>query len=126
MAELSLEQIAKLINEYRGLIKKRDPKQEQVRRLSRVDYLLRQVTLNGEQIMEMQTFDPVLPSNDDIRNSTVYGGLKEEYEKMERKYKGSERRYDNLVRKIEEELGSQFRLKNLIEEQRKEAERGYS
>ena len=126
MSELNLEEIAQLIHEYHELIRKGDSGTPENRgRLSRVEYLLSQVTLTGEQIMEMQTLDPLLLGNNDVKRSAIYEELKEGYDKLRRKHDGLQDRYSILVRKVEEEFGSQFRLKDLIDEQRKDAERDY-
>ena len=122
---LTLEEIAELIHEYHGLIRKGylPGGSSEASRLSRVSYILSQITLTGEQIMGMQELDPLVLGDNDVKRSTYYQELKEEHDKLGARYERLEKRYHILARKIEELLGSDPEIKDLLERQRKEAER---
>lgn len=118
---LTLEEIAELIHEYRKITLGGDLSEEKRQRLSRLDYILSQITLTGEQIMEMRGFDPLLLGNNDIERSTLYQTLEKEHEKLEERYKRLEERYQRLSDLVKKEFGAQFRLKDLIDKQEEEA-----
>ncbi len=122
---LTLDYIAELIHEYHELIRKGylPEGSPEMRRLSRLDYILHQITLTGEQVMEIQGLDPLVLGNNDVKRSADYQELSREHEKLEGKYQGLERRYNELVRRIEELLSPQFGLKEVLDKQRKEEER---
>ena len=121
----NLEEIAELIHEYRELFKKAglsiDDKNRQ--RLSRLDHILSEITLTGEEILQMQDFDPLLLGDNDVKRSSIYEELKRDYDKLRGEYNGLELRYNKLVRTIEKLFGSQFELKELLNKQREEAYR---
>ena len=122
--ELTLERIADLIHEYHEIIRKHPLKDSKEReRLSRVGYVLKQVTLTGEQLMQMQGFDPLVLGDNDVKRSSYYQELQKEYDRLQTRHEGLEGRYKTLVRKLKESFGPQFELKTLLDEQEEEEKR---
>ena len=123
---LSLEKIAELIHEYHGLIRKGHLSggSPEASRLSRVSYILSQITLTGEQIMGMQELDPLILGNNDVRRSTYYQELEEEHNQLQSRYGRLEKRYYELAKKVGI-LGQAIppELKELLEKHRKELEK---
>ncbi len=127
---MELEEITKLIHEYRELAKMSHHLSENQRsRLSRLDHIFGGITLTGVQIMEMQDFDPLLLGNNDIRRSSLYEELKEENEELRERYERLEGRYKTLAGKVEGTFNSPltlkefFELRDLLEKQGVEASR---
>ena len=127
MSELTLnelERVALVMHNYYQLRRTcPDEESDEGKKLSRMEKFLRPLSLTGEQLMQMVTFDPLVLGNNDVRRSVYYTELQEEQEKLQGKYEGLDDRYTTLVRRLEKLFGPQFELKNLLDEQSKEVER---
>ena len=115
-AELSLKHITRLLHEYRQLTKK--PSDQN--RISKIEWVLGQISLTGEQLMRMGEFDPLELGDNDIERSIAYQELKDKYEKLEERHERLEARYNALVQKVEDAFAPQFKLKDLLDKQTEE------
>ena len=125
MSELTLnelERVAFAMHNYYQLRRTcPDEESDEGKKLSQIENFLRPLSLTGEQLMQMVTFDPLVLGNNDVKRSVYYRELQEEMEKLQSKYDGLDNRYTTLVRKIEKLFGAQFELKDLLDKQGEEA-----
>jgi len=119
---LTLEEIAKLVDEFQRL-RKIHPEQgsENFRRIIRVGDILNGISLTGDQIVNLQDYGYSVVTNDHVKGSILYTELQREYDKLEQKYERLEARYHALVRQAESDFRPDFRLKELIDKQQQES-----